>query len=161
MAINKKCGGPINKNTADLLFSIKEEASTAEQQVETLTEEVQALSTTVSNAKVSAIFVVENGSSVGEGQITVSQEDQEDQTISFPITEGQDPFSVLGSVSVVCGQPFSFTVGFQDGIVNVIDESTYEEVTGEADFQMVEFTGSEPTWTTTIHSNGRVSIYQK
>ena len=161
MAINKKCGGPINKNTADLLFSIKEEASIAEQQVGTLTEEVQALNTAVSNAKVNAIFVVAYGQTVPEGQITVSQEGQENQTISFPLTEGQDPFSVLGSVSVVCGQPFSFTVGFQDSIVSVIDESIYEEVTGEADFQMVAFTGSEPTWTTTIHSNGRVSIYQK
>jgi hypothetical protein len=160
MAIIKKCGGPINKNTADLIFSLKEEASTAEQQVETLTEEVQALSTTVSNAKVSVIFAVEDGRSVPEGQITVSQESQEDQTISFPLTTGQDPFSVLGSVSVVCGQPFSFTIDFQDSRVGAVEESIYEEITGDVDFQMVEFTGSEPTWATTINSNGRVSIYQ-
>lgn len=121
---------------------------------------MQALNTTISNAKVSVIFAVEYQKPVPAGQITVSQEGQEDQTVSFSSTHGQNPFSVLGSVSVVCGQPFSFTVGFIDCIIDAVDESIYEESTGDVDFQMVSYTGSEPTWTTTINSSGRVSIHQ-
>lgn len=161
MAINKKCGGLINKNTADLIFDIKEQATTLEEQVETLTEEVQALNTTVSNAKVNAIFVVGKSRSVPEGQITVSQEGQEDQTISFPLTEGQDPFSVLGSVSVVCGQQFSITAQFEDGRVDYVDECFFNQTTGELDFREITPGGSAPTYTATIDSSGRVRVYQK
>ena len=164
MAITKKCGGPINKNTADILFSIKEEASTAEQQVESLTEQVgtltgqvESLSGIVSNAKVSVVFAVNESASVPSGTIVVSQSGQEDQTISFESTSGPE---VLGNASVVCGQQFSFTLNIEGGAYDNVDESCFDLTTGELDFQLASVSGEAPTYTTTLHSAGRVSVYQ-
>lgn len=160
MAINNKNGGPINKNTADLIFDIKEQATTLEEQVETLTEEVQALNTILSSAKISVKFFTDEESSVPSGRIIVQQQGQADQSFSFDSTGGEYPI-LLGSVQIIPGLEASITLDFDDSRINSASESIFSNQDGDVSSQEVSYSGGSPTYSATFHSAGRVKVYQK
>ena len=160
MAITKKNNGSLTKNMADLLSGLKEQAATAEEQVEALQTQKQALNTILSNAKISIKFFTDEQSSVPSGRIIVQQQGQADQSFSFDSAGSEDPV-LLGSVQVISGLEASITLDFDSPVIDSMSESIFSNQDGDISSQEVSYSGESPTYSATFHSAGRVKVYQK
>ena len=160
MAITNKNNGSLTKNMADLLSGLKEQAATAEEQVEALQTQKQALNTILSSAKVTVKFFIPAQTSVPSGRIIVQQQGQTDQSFSFNSAGGDNPV-LLGSVQVISGLGASITVDFDDSRIDSMSEAVFSNQDGSVTSNAASYSGDSPTWAVTFHSTGKVVVYQK